>query len=84
MAGLQTRCNLPPSDEGELTGEARTKGSDIPSPSPTAFRVPTPVPAQALEAPAPAPGPPGRYTDKDLQKAIKLALELFVKSQEHG
>ena len=29
-------------------------------------------------------GPPGKYTDKDLQRATKLALELFVKGQEHG
>ena len=31
-----------------------------------------------------APGLPKRYTDEDLQRAIKLALELFVKGQKHG
>lgn len=29
-------------------------------------------------------GPAGRYTDDDLQRATKLALELFVKSPEYG
>ena len=28
---------------------------------------------------APIPGPPGRYINKDLQQATKLALEFFVK-----
>lgn len=31
-----------------------------------------------------APGLPERYTNKNLQKTIKLALELLVKSQKHG
>ena len=45
----------------------------------------THAPAQAL-APAPTsvPGPSGRYMDEELQRATKLAIELFVKGQEHG
>ena len=27
---------------------------------------------------------PGRYTDEDLQRAIKLALKSFIKGQVHG
>lgn len=30
-----------------------------------------------------APGSPGTYTNIDLQRAIKLALELFIKGQEY-
>ena len=33
---------------------------------------------------ASVPGLSGRYTNKDLQKTTKLALELFVKDQKHG
>ena len=29
-------------------------------------------------------GPPERYMNKDLQRATKLALKLFVKGQKHG
>ena len=40
--------------------------------------------AQAFaSAPASTLGPPERYIDKDLQKATKLALKLFVKDQKH-
>ena len=35
-------------------------------------------------APASVPGPLKRYMDEDLQRTTKLALELFVKGQEHG
>ena len=66
-------------------GKALIDNSGTSKLTPTIFCAPTPAPPQA---PAPAPasvlGPPGRYTDKDLQKATKLALELFVKGQEHG
>ena len=34
-------------------------------------------------APTSVPGPPEKYMYKNLKKAIKLALELFVKGQEH-
>ena len=84
MAGPRTRRNPPLGGEDELAG-APTEGNSTPAVS----RAPTPAPAQALAptpAPAPAsvPGPPGRYTDEDLQRATKLALESFVKGQEHG
>ena len=84
MAGPRTRRNPPLGGKDELAG-APTEGNSTPAVSHT----PTPAPAQALAltpAPAPAsvPGPLGRYTDEDLQRATKLALELFVKGQEHG
>ena len=84
MAGPCTRRNPPFGGEDELA-EAPTEGNSTPAIS----RAPTPAPAQALaptSAPTPAsvPGPPGRYTDKNLQRTTKLALELFVKGQEHG
>ena len=66
---------------------APTDDSGTPKPTPAVSRVSTPAPAQApafTSAPASVPGPPGRYTDEDLQKATKLALELFVKGQEYG
>ena len=75
MAGPRTHRNA---------GGAPTDNSGIPKPTPAVSRAPTPAPAQAL-APTPAPasasvlGPPGRYTDKNLQRTTKLALELFVK-----
>ena len=57
--------------------------SGTPVPTPAVSRPPTRASAQT-PASAPVPGPPGRYTDVDLQRAIKLALELFVKGQLHG
>ena len=80
MAKPRTRHNA---------GGAPTNDNDTPKPTPAVSRALTPAPAQAL-APTPAPvsssvpGPPGRYTDKNLQRATKLALKLFVKGQEHG
>ena len=68
MAGPRTRRNA---------GGAPTDDSGTPVPTPAVSRAPTPAPASV-------PGPPGRYTDEDLQRATKLALELFVKGQEHG
>ena len=82
MAGPRTRRNPPLGGEDELAG-APTEGNSTPSPSPVVSQAQTPAPAQA-PAPTPAPGPPGRYTDEDLQRATKLALESFVKGQEHG
>ena len=82
MAGPRTRRYPPLSGKDEL-GEAPTKGNSTFAVS----RTPTPALAQALaptSAPASAPSPPERYTDEDLQRATKLALELFVKGQEHG
>ena len=92
VAGPRTRrsrrLNHPPSGEDELAG-APTKST--PTPSPVVSRTQTPAPAQnPAPAPALAPvpalasGQPGMYTDVDLQRATRLALELFVKGQEHG
>ena len=44
---------------------------------------PTPAVSRTLTL-ASVPGPPERYTDKDLQRATKLALELFFKGPKHG
>ena len=74
-------------------------GSNTLVPTFAVFCAPTPAPAQTFisikalattQAPASilvfafAPGPPEKYTNKNLQKVTKLALELFVKGQEHG
>ena len=84
MAGPRTRRNPPLGGEDELAG-APTEGNSTPSPSPVVSQAPAPAQASAPTlAPASAPGPPGRYTDEDLQRATKLALESFVKGQEHG
>ena len=79
MAGPKTQCNLPPAGKDELAGGAPSKGSGTSTPTSAAFRALTP----AL-APASALSPPGKYTDKDLQRATKLALESFVWGQKHG
>ena len=68
MARSRTRRNA---------GGASTNSSDTLKPTPAVYHTPT----LAL---ASASGLPERYTDKDLQRATKLALELFVKDQEHG
>ena len=72
MAGHRTCRNA---------GGAHTNNKGIPIPTPAVSCILTPTPAPAL---AFVPGPPERYTDENLQKAIKLALELFVKGQKHG
>ena len=81
MTGPRTRRsprhNPPPGGEDELAGGlpgAPTKGSNTSTPSPPVSRAQTPA-----DAPAPTPAPSsGTYTDVDLQKATKLALESFV------
>ena len=82
MAGPRTCRNA---------GGAPINDRNISVSKPAVSCTPTPALAQTLalaQAPAPvsasAPSSPGRYTDKDLQKATKLALELFVKGQEYG
>ena len=87
MAGPRTRrslCRYPsPGDEDALAGGlsgAPTEGSNTPTRSLPVFWAQTP--ADAL-TPTPAP-PRGTYTDVDLQKAIKLALESFVQGQAHA
>ena len=73
MAKPITCRNSTPIDKDELTGGTPTKGSGTPNPIPTAFKAST-----CACTYVPTPGPSGRYTDKDLQKATKLALKSFV------
>ena len=68
MAGPYTRCNA---------GKVPTNGSGTPKSTPTVSRALTPASASAS-------CPPERYTDEDMQRVTKLALESFVKGQEHG
>ena len=83
MIGPRAHHNLfLPVGKDELTRNAPgapTKSSSISILLPAVFCVPTLAPAQA-----PAPGLPNLYIDEDLQRATKLALELFVKGQEYG
>ena len=88
MAGPRTRrsprCNPPPpggedKPVGGLPG-APTEDSNTPTPSPLVSRAQT-----SANAPAPTLAPPrGIYTDEDLQRATKLALESFVLGQTHA
>ena len=84
MVGPCTRCsscrNSPLGGEEELVGGppgAPTEGSNTLTLSPTIFRAQTP--ADAL-APTPA-SLRGTYTNVDLQRASKLALESFIQGQ---
>ena len=79
MVGPRTRRNPPPAGKSELAGGTPSKGSGTPTPTPATSRAPTPA-----SAPASASGALGKYTDENLQRATKLALELFVWGQEHG
>ena len=86
MAGPRTcrspRCNPPPGGKDELARGppgAPTEGSNTPIPFP---------PVSRAQTPADAPAPTlvllrGTYTDKDLQRTTKLALESFVQGQAH-
>ena len=77
MAGLPTCRNPSIGGKNELAG-ALIKGNSISAVS----YAPTPTPTEApflTPAPVSAPGLPARYTDKDLQRASKWALESFVK-----
>ena len=77
------RCNLPPGGEDKLAGSppgAPTEGSNTPTPSPPVSWAQTPA-----DAPAPTPAPPrGTYTDADLQRATKLALDSFIQGQAYA
>lgn len=65
-------CNFPPAKKYELAGRALTKNSNTNTPIPAIFCAPNPVftPALALFE--------NIYTNIDLQKATKLALDLFI------
>ena len=80
IAGLRTCYNA---------GGAPIDDSDTPKPTFAISCALTLTPTQTLVptlafAFASILGPLRRYRDKNLQKATKLALELFVKGQEYG
>ena len=89
MAGPYTRHNLyrnsPPGGKDELAGSppgAPTKDSNTPTPSPAVFWAQTPTFTPTFTPALALPG--GRYTNMDLQRATKLALESFVQDQAHA
>ena len=90
MTGPYTYHNSSLTSENELTRDAwgaPTKDSGTPTPISIVFYAPTPTPTQVpapAQTPAPIPSPPGLYTDANLQRGTKLALQLFVKGQEYG
>ena len=67
MARSKTRHNLALTGENKLVKRAPTEGSDTSTPIPITF--PTLIPALGL---------PSIYIDMDLQRATRLALELFI------
>ena len=73
MAGLRTCRNPLFGGKNELA-EIQTKEKSTLA----IFRAPTFTLAQ-VSTPTPAPGLLERYTNKDLYRATKLTLELFVK-----
>ena len=84
MPKPRIRCNA----GGALTDDSGTP-APIPMSAQTSVLIKAPAPTQApvptlALALASVLGPPGRYTNEDLQKATMLALESFVKGQEHG
>lgn len=81
MAGLRTSRNFAPVDKDKLTKGAHITDSSIVSLIFTFFHALTPALAQIS---ASNPGLSDIYTDVNLQKAIKLALKLFVKSKKYG
>ena len=85
MAGAHAcRNRLPPADKDELVEDAPRafiEGSGICTLTLAVSRASTPASAPAFTS---APGLPGKYTNENLQKATKLAPELFVKGQEHS
>ena len=87
MVGPRTRqspcLNPPPAGEDELAGavlEAPINDNSTFSYTPAESHVPTPAPAPLF-----APGKLlAKYSDAVLQKATKLALELFVQGQQQA
>ena len=85
MAGPCTYCNLIPTGKNKFIRETLTNGNNTSTFAASKAQIPalTKVSSLALtfplaQIPVSAPGSPGRYTNKNLQKNIKLALELFV------
>ena len=70
MAGLHIRRNA-------SGAPINDNGTPVSTPAVSRTLIPAPAPASVR-------GPPRKYTDKNLQKTIKLALESFVKSQKYG
>lgn len=81
MARLQTRYNLALVGEDKFAEDVTTKDSNTPTLSLAISCPQTPASAQV---PIFAPSLPGMYTNINLQKATRLALELFIKGQEYG
>lgn len=81
MAGPRTWRNPSPVGKDKLTGKTPSKSSDTPTSTSIISCASISAPTQN---PAPAPSQLGMYTNVDLQRATKLALELFVKGQKHG
>lgn len=74
MTSLYICLNFTFVGKNELVEETHTKGN----------KILTPILAVSFaQTPTAAPGLPSLYTDFDLQKATKFALELFVKGQKH-
>ena len=83
MAGPQTYHKLAPVDKDELAKNISTKGSSTPTLTPVVFCAPILAPPQVFalaQGSTSTLGLSGRYTDEDLQKVTKLALEFFIKS----
>lgn len=72
MAGLYAYCNIfPLAGKDKLAKEAFIDGNNIPA-------VSCALTPALFQAPAFTPDPPSRYTDEDLQRVTKLALESFA------
>lgn len=84
MIESQICCNFLSANKDKLAKDAQkisTKSSSISTASFAAFRA---LILAFIPIPAPISSLPYWFTDGDLQKATKLALELSVRGQEHG
>lgn len=82
MAGPCARCKLFPAGKYELAQETAIDGSNTLVVSCIPTFAPTQISALAQNF-ALAPGLLGRYIEKDLWRATKLALESFVWNQKY-
>lgn len=82
MTGLRACRHLTcPAGKDKLAGRAPIESSGTHIPTRAVFHTATPAPTQILApalAFAPAQGLLGNYTNINLQRATKLALELFI------
>ena len=81
MVGPLTCCNFFPLDKDELTRKAPIKSNDTSILISIVFHALNPALTQAFTLTLAFLG---RYRNKDVQKAIKLASKLFIRSLEHG